>query len=269
MSEKDTPETLVELLEAIERSRDLRGLARECGLTVRELRRRLMHWRRELKTTVSASPAAESPGRRDNPGQMRARSQPGESGQGTDPADHVAEAPDHSQRASGDQDLDRTALRGLPRAESLSRAPLPSTGSPILEVYTDGASRGNPGPASVGVVFRQQNGPALCVFSAAIGRATNNQAEYQAVVAALEHCERWCAQRVHLFLDSELVVKQLRGIYRVKSPDLKPLYQKAVHLARRCREFRVSHLPRTRNTLADLLANQALDAAQGGKRAQR
>ena len=127
-------------------------------------------------------------------------------------------------------------------------------------LYADGASRGNPGPASIGVLFRQQDGPDLCVHSEAIGRATNNQAEYRAVLAALEHCSRWGVGRVHLYLDSELVARQLSGAYRVKSQDLLPIYQQAVYLAKRLREFRVQHIPRAKNAHADHLANLALDS---------
>lgn len=244
MTESKSPATLVELLQAIERSQDLRSLARECGLTVRELRKRLAHWRRELK--AAAGPADDQPS--------------------LAPAAERAPRPDER---DGDRSPDGPPVEDLPLAEEIDENPLPATGSPVLEVYTDGASRGNPGPAAVGVVFRQQKGPALCVHREAIGRATNNQAEYQAVVTALQHCERWAVPRVHLYLDSELVVRQLLGLYRVKSQDLLPLYQQAVHLARRRREFRVSHLPRARNAHADLLANQALDAAELKKRRRR
>ena len=107
----------------------------------------------------------------------------------------------------------------------------------MLEVYTDGASRGNPGPAAIGVVVRQMDGPALCAHGEAIGQATNNVAEYRAVLAALQLCRRWNAPRVHLFVDSELVVRQLTGVYRVKSPDLQPLFQQVQHLARQLRRI--------------------------------
>ncbi len=232
MPESKTPETLAELLQTIERSQELRALARECGLTVRELRRRLAHWRRDLKEAPAA--AGDAPAR-----QARAPRPP---------------APDAQDRVSFGADL--------PRAADLRDSPLPATGSPVLEVYTDGASRGNPGPAAIGVVFQQQDGPVLCVHLEAIGRATNNQAEYRAVVAALEHCDRWHVPRVHLFVDSELVARQLLGLYRVKSQDLLPLYQQAMHLARRRREFRVRHVPRTQNTQADQLANLALQTGK-------
>ncbi|MCP4574295.1 MAG: ribonuclease HI family protein [bacterium] len=129
-----------------------------------------------------------------------------------------------------------------------------------MTVHTDGASRGNPGPASIGVVFGDAAGEPVCVHGEAIGRATNNVAEYRAVVAALEHCKRWKIKRVYLHMDSELIVRQLHGTYRVKSPDLRPLYQQVVFLSRDLAEFRVRHIKRHRNAHADALANEALDA---------
>jgi ribonuclease HI len=225
MSEQKSPETLADLLRTLERSEDLRPLARECGLSLRELRRRLGRWRRELGADEGAAAPKAS-------GAAKAVAKPAGGG----------------------------AFPELPAAASLEECPLPDDGSPVLEVFTDGASRGNPGPASIGVVFRQQDGPELCGHSEAIGRATNNQAEYRAVVAALEHCVRWGAARVHLFVDSELVARQLTGAYRVKSQDLMPHYQQAVHLSRKLREFRVRHVPRAKNAHADHLANLALDS---------
>jgi ribonuclease HI/probable phosphoglycerate mutase len=226
MGDNRTPETLQDLLQTLERSQDLRAFARECGLTVRELRKRLANWRRELK---SAATGRQSPG--------------------------AGGDPDRSVVADHDDLLD------LPPAADLSESPLPAAGSAILEVFTDGASRGNPGPAAIGVLFRQHEGPDLCVHAEAIGRATNNQAEYRAVLAALQHSRRWGVGRVHLYLDSELVARQMMGIYRVKSHDLLPLYQQVMHLARQLTEIRVRHVPRAQNRIADQLANKALDAS--------
>lgn len=232
MSENKSPETLADLLQTIERSQELRQLARECGLTVRELRKRLARWRRELKPPATAPAVRQA---------------------GIAPPVRQAET-------------DRNELDDLPAATALDENPMPATGSSVMEVYTDGASRGNPGPAAVGIVFGQQNGPLLCVHREVIGRATNNQAEYRAVLAALSHCDRWSVARVHLFLDSELVARQLLGLYRVKSQDLQPLYQQALQLIRRRREFQVRHLSRDNNIHADRLANQALDAAEREQR---
>ncbi len=228
------PETLTELLKTLERSGDLRSLARECGLSVRELRRRLSIWRRELvddEAQVSEAQPAEG-----NRGKTRQRKEAAKKNPGKD------EWPE------------------LSAAATLAKSPLPSRGKPILEVFTDGASRGNPGPASIGVVFRMKNGEALAEHCETIGRATNNVAEYRAVVSALEHCQRWQVKRVHLNMDSELIVRQLHGTYRVKSPDLRPLYQQVVFLSKCLEEFRVRHIKRAQNGHADALANRALDA---------
>ncbi len=236
MPQSKKPETLPDLLRTIERSGDLRSLARECGLSVRELRRRLAIWRREL-ANAGASDEEFS-----NPKNTSAPKVAGKSGKGT-----VTTAVDD-------------AWPELTMASDLKKSPLPKTGIPIMEVFTDGASRGNPGPASVGAVFRQKNGPDLAEHCETIGKATNNVAEYQAVVTALEHIRRWKVRKVHLFLDSELIVRQLSGVYRVKSPDLRPLFQQVVFLTRDLSEFKVNHVKRAKNAQADALANKALDA---------
>jgi len=219
------PETLSELLKTLERSGELRSLARECGLSVRELRRRLSIWRRELSDTADGESL---------PATTRSRAK--------------AKSP-----ANGED------FPALTAAADLAKSPLPKTGKPVLEIYTDGASRGNPGPAAIGVVFAIKNGEKVAEHSEAIGRATNNVAEYRAVVAALEHCQRWGVKRVLLKMDSELLVKQMHGTYRVKSPDLRPLYQQVMFLSKGLDEFKVSHVRRAFNAQADALANRALD----------
>ena len=143
-----------------------------------------------------------------------------------------------------------------------------ATGSPVFRSITqvaDGACRGNPGPASIGIVFGLKGGDKLAEHYETIGKATNNVAEYRAVVAALEHCQRWGIRRVHLHMDSELITRQLHGSYRVKSPDLRPLYQQVVFLSKGMDEFRVSHVKRAQNGHADALANRALDGDLPGK----
>lgn len=138
-------------------------------------------------------------------------------------------------------------------------SPLPARGSQVLEIWTDGASRGNPGPAAIGIVFSRRGGTPLCAHAETIGIATNNVAEYTAVLRALEFARSWGAAQVDLYLDSELIARQLTGVYRVKSLDLRPLHQQVVHLARELAAFRVRHVARERNRLADRLANLALD----------
>ncbi|MFH1640087.1 MAG: ribonuclease HI family protein [Chloroflexota bacterium] len=126
-----------------------------------------------------------------------------------------------------------------------------------LVIHTDGASRGNPGRAACGVVIADEKGEILSRLSRYIGIATNNQAEYQAVIAALEEALRLGARRVSLYADSELVVRQLNGRYRVKNESLKPLYLRVKELAARLQGFTVTHVMRDQNTLADGLANQS------------
>jgi ribonuclease HI len=222
------PETLSELLKTLERSGELRSLARECGLSVRELRRRLSIWRREL-TTADETPIVDQ-----------------------DEAATKTKAPARRK-------ADAAKFPELVLASTLAKCPLPAEGKPIMEIHTDGASRGNPGPAAVGMVFGLKGGEKLAGYCEAIGKATNNVAEYRAVVIALEHCQRWQVKRVHLKMDSELIVRQLHGAYRVKSPDLRPLYQQVMFLTKGLDEFRVTHIKRAFNAQADGLANQALD----------
>ena len=127
-----------------------------------------------------------------------------------------------------------------------------------LIIYTDGASSGNPGPASIGAVIQDGQGRVIRRISRSIGHATNNQAEYRAVIAALEEALRLGAGAVDIKSDSELVVKQLKGRYRVKKVTLRPLYQKVVQLIGSLEAFTIAHIPREQNREADRLANKAL-----------
>jgi ribonuclease HI len=128
-----------------------------------------------------------------------------------------------------------------------------------LIIYTDGASRGNPGKAAIGVVIRDEKGAMIASISQAIGKTTNNQAEYRAIIAALEKAQSLGADSVELNSDSELIVRQVKGQYRVKKDTLKPLYEKVMQLKSRFSGFSIRHLPRERNRQADKLANAALD----------
>jgi ribonuclease HI len=125
----------------------------------------------------------------------------------------------------------------------------------------DGASRGNPGPAAIGVVVTDARGQVLREVGEFIGPATHNVAEYRALLRALEEARALGADSVEVRSDSELLVSQLRGTYRVKSPDLGPLYLEAVRLLRSFARHTVTKVPRGRNAAADALANRALDAA--------
>jgi len=126
----------------------------------------------------------------------------------------------------------------------------------------DGGSRGNPGPAGYGVVIQDAAGKTLATLSRSIGKATNNVAEYHALLAALEYGLERKTSRLRVYCDSELIVRQMQGRYRVKSPDLLPLHQRARELAGRLERFSIQHVPREQNSEADRLANQAMDQAQ-------
>jgi len=126
-------------------------------------------------------------------------------------------------------------------------------------IYADGASRGNPGPAAIGVTIKDKRGKLITFISQRIGRATNNQAEYRAIIAALEEAIRLGAKQVDIKMDSELVVKQINGEYRVKKATLKPLYQQVKQLQGSLEGFAITHILRQQNIEADKLANKALD----------
>lgn len=128
-----------------------------------------------------------------------------------------------------------------------------------LRLYTDGAARGNPGPAGLGVVIEDDRGLRLRGLCRYIGKATNNQAEYLAIIEGLRAVEEWKPDRLEVFLDSKLVVEQLAGRYRVKSAELAPLHRQASELLRRFRDVELKHVPREKNKGADALANRAID----------
>jgi ribonuclease HI len=128
-----------------------------------------------------------------------------------------------------------------------------------LILNVDGASRGNPGPAAIGVTVKDENNRLLVTISETIGNTTNNQAEYRALIAGLEKAVNLGAKEVVVKSDSELLVKQLQGHYRVKNARLKPLYSEAVKLAYSLASFKIAAVPREQNREADQLANMALD----------
>jgi ribonuclease HI len=123
----------------------------------------------------------------------------------------------------------------------------------------DGASRGNPGPASYAVILKDPSGKVIFQLGKKIGRQTNNVAEYYALLAALDYAVLHGIKALRIRSDSDLLVQQMRGRYRVKSADLKPLHERAVKLVRQLDYFAIEHIPREMNREADGLANQALD----------
>lgn len=127
-----------------------------------------------------------------------------------------------------------------------------------LIIYTDGGARNNPGPAGIGVVFYDENKKVIETFKEYIGEATNNQAEYRALILALQNVEKHSPKSIDCYLDSELVVKQINKEYKVKDPGLKDLYGQVLDLAI-FRNITFSHVRRDQNKLADKLVNEALD----------
>jgi ribonuclease HI len=128
-------------------------------------------------------------------------------------------------------------------------------------LYTDGGARGNPGPAAAAYVIEADDGAVLAAHGEAIGVATNNVAEYRALVAGLERAATLDVTELDVRSDSELMVKQMRGEYRVKNPALQELQQAAARAARSLGRVTYTHVRREHNELADSLVNQALDGA--------
>ncbi len=128
-----------------------------------------------------------------------------------------------------------------------------------LTIYTDGGARGNPGPAGIGVVVYNQDQEMIMQHKEYIGEATNNIAEYTAVLRALELVKDLQPHSIHFFLDSELVVKQLNKEYKVKNKDLGKIFIRIWNLQQQFTAVSFEHIPRAQNKLADALVNQALD----------
>lgn len=126
--------------------------------------------------------------------------------------------------------------------------------------YTDGGARGNPGPAGYGVVIQDEHGAILAELSEFLGVRTNNVAEYSGLLAALDYSVTHGHTHLRVLSDSELMVKQMRGQYRVKSPDLRLLYDEAKRRAAKLEGFQIVHVLRGKNKRADQLANKAMDS---------
>lgn len=125
------------------------------------------------------------------------------------------------------------------------------------EAWVDGASRGNPGEAGFGLLFRQGDQEVeICGF---LGHATNNVAEYAGLVAALSLANKEQLEQLTVYSDSQLLVRQIQGRYKVKAPHLVPIYRKVLQLRQQIPKFSIRHVPREENREADLLANQAID----------
>jgi ribonuclease HI len=126
-------------------------------------------------------------------------------------------------------------------------------------LHCDGASRGNPGPAGAGMVLHDPQGRLQVRKGRYLGETTNNVAEYQALLLGLEEARKLAVKKLRVLADSELMVKQLNGHYRVKSPHLLPLWRQALQALQQFEAYAIMHVPREKNRLADEVANQAID----------
>ena len=154
-----------------------------------------------------------------------------------------------------------TARRGnMPRGGGLfGDAPPEHKPVAAYQANIDGGSRGNPGPAAYGVVIANEKGEVVARLKKYIGQNTNNVAEYFALIAALDYAHTHGIRALRVESDSELLVKQIRGQYKVKSADLRPLHERAKKMSQALESFRIEHVYREHNREADKLANQALD----------
>jgi ribonuclease HI len=144
--------------------------------------------------------------------------------------------------------------------------PNPSSDSQQIIAHIDGGSRGNPGPAAYAVVVSAGDGTRLASFSKYLGHATNNVAEYEGLLAALDYAQEHNYRRLKIITDSELLARQINGQYKVKSPNLKLLYDRARMLIAQFDAFHIEHVRREQNYEADRLANEAMDAATKHKK---
>ena len=159
----------------------------------------------------------------------------------------------------------------MPRRPSIARgkslfgdaAPETKPAAAAFRINIDGGSRGNPGPAAYGVVIRDARGEIVAKLKKYIGRFTNNVAEYYGLIAAMDYAHAHGIRAIRVVSDSELLVKQMRGLYRVKSADLQPLYERAQKMSAGFDSFRIEHVYREQNREADALANEALDETEG------
>ena len=132
-----------------------------------------------------------------------------------------------------------------------------------LIAHCDGGSRGNPGPSGYGAVLEDESGQVVARLSEFLGIQTNNYAEYSGLLAVLRWALEHGRSRLRVVSDSELMVKQMKGVYKVSSPGLRPLWEEAKRLARQCEKFEMSHTLRGGNKEADRLANEAMDRGMG------
>lgn len=150
-----------------------------------------------------------------------------------------------------------------PRPGKLFAEPHTARPASVHTAQVDGASRGNPGPASYAVIIRAPSGKPILELGKYLGRTTNNVAEYYALITALDYVTSHDIRALRVRSDSQLLVRQMQGIYKVKSAELRPLHERALKLARNLDYFAIEYVPRELNRAPDRLANEALDRTEG------
>lgn len=165
----------------------------------------------------------------------------------------LKKTPDDTDQSVEEIEAENIQIRDTLSGAELSSIPLNST----LTMYIDGSSSGNPGPAGIGIVIIDQDNRQVGKISSYIGRRTNNFAEYSALIRALKVAIYFKVRVLKIRTDSELVVKQLNGEYKVKNEQIKKLYDEAAKLILSIQQFKIEHIPRTLNDKADYLAKKA------------
>ena len=167
------------------------------------------------------------------------------------------------------EDVGRLLERAAERLAALPPEPVPQSpppreaaareAVPRLKLFSDGAARGNPGPAGAGAVLVDAEGQVVARLGRFLGVQTNNHAEYKGLLLGLEHARGLAVKELEVLADSELLIRQLQGRYQVKSPTLRPLYDEAVALLRHFPRVKLTHVPREKNKAADEMSNRAID----------
>lgn len=157
----------------------------------------------------------------------------------------------------------RAAKSSPPASAQLFAETHPAPPAGVHVAHIDGASRGNPGPAAYAVILRTPDGATLCELGKYIGRETNNVAEYYGLIVALDYATSHGIRALRVRSDSELLVRQMQGRYKVKNAALKPLFERARKLSRALEYFAIEHVPRESNRDADALVNLTLDRTIG------
>ncbi|MGE6760755.1 ribonuclease HI family protein [Corallococcus interemptor] len=170
------------------------------------------------------------------------------------------------QLGGGPLEAEAPATESAPAAAPPSTAPSIEAVTPAaagtlnrVRVYSDGAARGNPGPAGAGAVLTNTEGAVVARLGKFLGHQTNNYAEYMGLLIGLQHAKSLGAREVEVFADSELLIRQLGGRYQVKSATLKPLFQEAQKLLATFGKVKLAHVPRAQNAEADEMSNRAID----------